>query len=125
MLVVLQMKLYNTRKFIHISTIFWFYRKIAGLLRAITIPTGFVVKDSLQRIICSQLLNDSSNLRLKKRSVSLMSRIAEMMPISVERIHESFCCFSLLTETSNTRELLCAMGQLISEIASPIFVRVY
>ena len=49
LVVVFLLKLYHARKPVHISTVLWFNRKIASILRAKSIPTGFVVVVYLQR----------------------------------------------------------------------------
>ena len=85
LVVVFLLKLYHTRKPVHISTVLWFHSKIAGILRTKSIPTGFVVVVYLQLIKCNQLLSDKKD--------------QFRWPIN------GFCCFSGLTERLRTREI--------------------
>ena len=92
LVVVFLLKLYHARKPVHISAVLWFNRKIASILRAKSIPTGFVVVVYLQRKKCNQLLSDKSILRQKKETVWLMLRI-EMIPTSKERTDQWLLLF--------------------------------
>jgi len=60
------LKLYHTRKPVYISTVLWFHNKIAGIVRAKSIPTAFLVVVYLQTIRYNQLLSNNNVFRLKK-----------------------------------------------------------
>ena len=62
LVVALLLKLHHTRKPVYISTILWFHRKIAGIVRAKSIPTAFLVLVYLQTIRYNQLLSNNNVL---------------------------------------------------------------